>query len=569
MDINNLTKIATNLGFDDVAKRLDHIFDKIGQQNCPLILPLVGEFSAGKTTLINALTDSKKLETATHPTTATIYEIHFGCDNCHAKVLNADNSITEIADIADLKNDVLADAKVVEVYDTSTIVPSSTILVDTPGLSSPDPRHKQTLVEFLPQSDAILLALDINTGTISRSLLDFVNDMKLAKKQVYAVITYCSSKSVSAREGVKQLIMQHLSIPEDCIACVSAKEGELDELFSLFEKIQTSKSEILQRVNDYRVRCIAEDMLSRIENLLNVSNSDKDIDEAIRNQQYQLNKVRKNIDNIIQSIQSEIEEIERNTIRGFEDKIFDRLDSIVAGKSNNFDAEAVSVINTTSTLFLSDYKTAIQSCIGKKAQEQNSDDVLQLHSLLELDLSSYNVSGISYNLNLNQAGHEYDSWISNGVKLVGVAVATCAGAGVGAAAAIDAADTATDVLFDGDSVISKTIGQQSDGSRKGLVESVVSYFTDQYAGKPQRRRAIHNYMDGTLLPEFKAEIKRITNSLTSTIRQGLISDADSVVSAMSNALEDLKRTKENKEQEYTQRVNQLQEYKIELITYLK
>ena len=84
--IETLYNIANYLGLNNIVSDLEAIDMRSKQENANLILPLVGEFSSGKTTLINALTDSKKLETATKPTTATIYEVHFGCESCHAKI---------------------------------------------------------------------------------------------------------------------------------------------------------------------------------------------------------------------------------------------------------------------------------------------------------------------------------------------------------------------------------------------------------------------------------------------------------------------------------------------------
>ena len=79
-DLNKLREIAEYCGLSNLVFELEAIDMRSKQENASLILPLVGEFSSGKTTLINALTDSKKLETATKPTTATIYEVHFGTE---------------------------------------------------------------------------------------------------------------------------------------------------------------------------------------------------------------------------------------------------------------------------------------------------------------------------------------------------------------------------------------------------------------------------------------------------------------------------------------------------------
>ena len=64
-NIKKLTEIANAINAKDLEKELFNIKDRSLQTNANLIFPLVGEFSSGKTTLINALTDSKKLETAT------------------------------------------------------------------------------------------------------------------------------------------------------------------------------------------------------------------------------------------------------------------------------------------------------------------------------------------------------------------------------------------------------------------------------------------------------------------------------------------------------------------------
>ena len=573
MDYQKVLEIAMDLGFDDMAKTMQNIISKNQQANCPLVLPLVGEFSAGKTTLINALTDSKKLETATKPTTATIYEIHFGCTDCHAKVINADGTTTNINNIADLKNDVLADATVVEVYDTSIKVPSSTILVDTPGLSSPDPRHKQTLVDFLPQADAVLLVADINQQ-ITRSITDFIKTIALSKRPIYVVLTKSDTKSEGDIKAAKEYISNNTQLPVEHITCVSATKGYLDELYRLFDNIQKSKSDILAKVNTQRVKGIVDDMLKRIDELLSASSSDKAADEAIAKQQYELKKLNRNIDNLIEGIQSDIAEAERNTTRSFEDKIFDRLDTLVAGKSGNFDAEAVAAINTTASLLMSEFQSSVKECFSRKANElYNKNDALSLRSLLEMDLSAYNVNGLSYNLNLNQVGHEYDGWIANGVKIAAVAAAAYAGgAMVGEAAVLDAADTASDILFDGDKVVSQVtspvISQQSPNTNagKGIVESVVGFFTEEFAGKPQRRRAIHNYLDGILMPQFKTSIKNASMSLMQTVGDELRREASASVEEMTSMLENMKRSRNEKVQEFKQRMESLRDYKNTLLT---
>lgn len=600
-NVETLQSIARFLDLKNIETELAQIKEK-SNDSAELILPLVGEFSAGKTTLINALTDCKKLETATQPTTATIYEIHFGCDQSYAIVLTSNGERKKVDDIASLKNETLGDAVVVNIFDTSKKVSASTILVDTPGLSSPNPLHRQTLVDFLPQADAILLVTDVNQQ-ITRSLTDFIKTMKLAKRPIFLVITKCDTKSESELEAVKKYISENCELSVEQVACVSASTDNLNELYNLLDKIQKDKTAILKEVNKHRIQTISNTLVQRIDELLKVSSSDKDLDNAIRQQEYELNKLNRNIDKLVESATDDINEQGRKISRKFEDIVSGKLETLIAGKSNNFDGEAISAINNTSSLLLNEFKDEIQEILTQKARDRKgTEESISLHSLEEMDISNLSISNISYNLDLNSLGHQYDSIISTGVKVVGVAAAV-AGAAVyaaplvgemGTAMAIDTAANIADTATDVGSIVSnrKTVGRieramniaeragvqynkidnfnqqagQQVGCSKGIVESLVGFVTDKTMGKPQRRRAIHNYMDETLSPQFKQEMQRLSKQLSNSIRNALQQEAKTMIEQKTASLEKLKVEKQEKKVQYEQRISQLRDYKNQILT---
>lgn len=600
--VETLIGIAEYLGLSNIVSELNAIEQRSMSDNASLILPLVGELSSGKTTLINSLTDSKKLETATKPTTATIYEVHFGCDSCHAKVVTEEGHIQDVDDIANLKNDDLANAKVVTVFDTSNRVPSTTILVDTPGLSSPDPKHKQTLVNFLPKADGIMLVIDINQQ-ITRSLTDFIETMKLSKRPIFLILTKSDTKSPVDIEAAKKYISENCQIPLKQLAVVSAAKNDLEELYSLLDFIQKDKKEILKQVEGQRVKNTVNLLTEHIESLMSASNSDKDLEEAIRKSQYELDKISRNIDRLIDSMSDNIEEQERTVFRKFEDIIFAKLNTLVTGKSNNFDGEAISTINNTATLLMNDYKSGIQNILREKARSQKgSENEVPLSSLENIDLSSVQMSGLSYNLDLNTMGHEYDGWIKTGVIAVTAVGAVAAVASTGGAAAgalktaatvdnvIDVADTVTDV----GSMISnkKTVGRmekavefvtktkdkyksyvksnqemgQQVGSDKGMIDSLVGMVTDKMMSKPQRVRAIRNYIDGSLAPEFKSGLQSISQSLVNSIRCNLQNEASVIIGQKTDSLNQLRNELKDKKDLFEQRMEQLREFKTILLT---
>ena len=613
-DINRLLQISDELGFKEISSKLSKIAIKQDTADCPLVLPLVGEFSSGKTTLINSLTDSKALETATKPTTATIFEVHFGAAESKAIVLDDNGQSTEVADISTLKNSELGDKPEVTVFDTSTKVPSSIVLVDTPGLSSPDPRHRQTLIDFLPNADAVLLVADIN-AQLTRSLTEFVKTMALTNKQLFLVLTKTDTKSKTEVEASRKYIEDNLHVGRNNIVCVSAEKDDIGELINLFGTIQKDKAQILEKVNEQRISMIVKEMLARIDELLNTPNSDDAIRDQIAQKKLELNKVQRKIDNVIEAAKGEIEDAQRDCSRKFEDTISERLESLVSGKSNDFDAEALSTINGVASLILSEYRDQVSKTLHVHAAK-STEDGIDMSTLSSIDVSSLSIKGLSYNLDLNSLGHEYDGYISTGVKVAAAAAvvaatvatagaaagaagtATAGAAGTAAAGTAEAsaatiatatsvADTATDVgsmvvtskllsrLNKAEKVVSNVSKKyemienteekiQQKVTSKGLVSSMVGFFTDKAMGKPQRRRAIHNYMDDTLMPQFNSQLKHMTSVVVDSVRQSVMQGAESAMTEMTNAINSLREAQKKHEDEYQRRMATLRDYKNEL-----
>lgn len=621
--IEFLKEVAQELGQQNILNSLNAIQERASQQNANLLIPLVGEFSSGKTTLLNTLTDCKKLETATKPTTATIYEIHFGCNKCEANVVLSDGQVAHFDDLGELKNDQLSDAQIVTVFDTSTKVPSSTILVDTPGLSSPVVKHRQVLVDFLPSADAILLVVDINQQ-VTRSLTDFIDMIKLSKRPVYIVLTKSDTKSVSEIEAVKQYIADNCKLPVQQVVVVSAAKDNISELYALLETIQKSKNEILAKVDGQRIKDLARILVNRVDEMLTASSSDENLDMEIRRQQLDLDKIKRNINRLIDSMASDISEDGSKISRRFEDSMYEKLGALVAGGSANMDNDALSVINNTASLLLSEYKNNIMGILKSKVQSaQGSDSEIPVESLMSIDLSGIQISGLNYNLDLNSMGHEYDGMIKTGViavaavATVAAAVAT-AGAAAGAAGtagtagtagaagtaaaagtagtagaagtvattvaaskAVDIVDTATDVgsiiytrkmmkriakteEFAGKAVDKYNKIEKAD--EKGILSSMVGFATERLLSKPQRVRAVRNYVDGTLAPEFKSQMENLSQSVVNMVRGGLQNDASEMIAQKTAMLNELKEQCSEHKAEFARRKETLKQYKEKLST---
>lgn len=614
MDITKIIEIARDTNQVDLLEKLEKIEAVLNQPNAPLVMPLIGEFSSGKTTLINALTDCKQLETATKPTTATIYEIFFGNPECSARVINEDGSTYEVSDISELKNETLKDALAVNIFDTSTKVPPTTVLVDTPGLSSPTPKHKEVLLSFLPKADGVLLVTDVNQQ-LTKSLVDFCKSVSLSKRPIYLIITKCDSKSKDEVEKAKKYIQKSQNLNIKDIACVSAKNDDLQELYDMLAKIDADKNSILKAANEHRLKNITKTLSERIDELLNAANNTDELDNAIKEQNQELARIKRNIDTLIDDASSEIGKIEYETCKTFQDSIFEKLESIITANIENYDDEALAYINGTTSQSFNNYTLAIQKTLYNMANERrNTEQDVSLQSLVDIDYSQFELSDVTYNLNLNELGHKYDGWISGGVKVLGAAAmvaGTIATAGVlgGVAAGAGGSVLATGLASSADAIavgglnilhnrkqqklfaqqlakaqrleqLSKLPAQISNkmetvesyntaiaeklGQKKGFVEGIVGKITNNI-GKPQRQRVIHNYIDNSLMPEFTSQLKRISQELTMTIRKSLNDEAEYIINQKTCNLNELKEQRANAQAEYENRIQMLADYKKQLI----
>lgn len=593
-NIETIRNIAKYLNLNNIISELNDIELRSNEENTPLILPLVGEFSSGKTTLINALTDSKKLETSTKPTTSTIYEIHFGCDFCCAKIINEDGTTYEINDISELKNERLANAEVVTVFDTSKQVPSSTILVDTPGLSSPNPKHKQTLIDFIPKADGIILTVDINQQ-ITKSLTDFIETIKLSNSPIFLVLTKSDTKSDSDIITAKKYISENCQIPLEQVAVVSASTNYLNELYSLLNNIQKDKNEIIKKVDEQRLKNIVKFLSEHIKELMKATSSEKELDEAIKQSQCKLNRIKENIDRLISSTIYDIDIITDAISRKFENILYSRLSAIINGKSSNIDMETISAINTTSSLLMNEYRNNINALLNEKAKcQRDFENEVSLSFFEYMDLSSLQMSNLTYNLNLNEMGHQYDNIIKKGI-IAAVAVTTVAvGAGAASAGtasvagaisttgtvtkAIDIADTISDIgsiIYHYNNkrkieMTSKALVLASNSkdeytkienkNQDGLLELFISTATDKLISKPQRVRAIREYIEHSLSPEFRNGLNHISQSIITFIHNNLKEEASIVINQKNELLNILKSEINDKKELFKQRTKQLHEF---------
>lgn len=620
MDIQKLIQIAEALNLSDKANELRFYAERLESSDKDLILPLVGEFSSGKTTLINSLLDNPNLETASRATTASIFEIRFGAKECSAMIVNDNGMSQSVDDVADIKNDGLQNVEVVKVFDTSRQVGSSTVLVDTPGLSSNDPAHKIALSSYLPNADAILLLIDVNQQ-VTRSLVEFLNSSKLANKPIYAVITKCDTKTPDEVALAKAYLQRTIEVPFSKIVTISSTAGDMAQFDEVIAEIQANKNAIVENSIRIRVSAVAKEMSEIISKLLKQGNSTKELDEAIDDEQDKLDKLNRNIDSLLSAAESRIDDKGSHAISQFSKSVFTQVDGIVKAQGRDCSDAVNAAVNSAAVIVMQNFQKDVMSDILSLARSrQGRIEEVPMGVLETIDIAENAFNGFSAGVDLSNAGHEFDKKIGYGLvaavaigativtagaaapaatAATGGTAASAAAAGatstaVGSTGAVIAADIATDVaataytthkmqkLAKAGQKVKKAkefvdcvsdnmettqqyeqeLGHKT-GMKRGFIETSVGWITEFFA-KPARQRAVNDYINGTLVPEFRQQILSASNSIFRQVSTLLRQEAESCSDGIRTNLQSLKASLSEEREKYANKIKEYKQYLSEL-----
>jgi len=184
-------------------------------------LPLIGAFSAGKSTLINTLLQDNLLSVAIDPETSLPTEIRFAPQE--SITLRRKNGT-----LLPLSREALkAQAKGPSVqafgeHDPQNVVditlPGTTLaaldgmtLVDMPGWESGIAQHSLAIDNYLDRSAAYAVVVSVDEGVLKESLRKIVEELAAHDKPMMLIITKCDKKTPEDVEAVVAHVRQQSS----------------------------------------------------------------------------------------------------------------------------------------------------------------------------------------------------------------------------------------------------------------------------------------------------------------------------------------------------------------------
>lgn len=590
--LNRVIEIAESLEQKSIAERLRAIEERAQNPSAQLILPLIGEFSAGKTSLINALTDSKVLEIASLPTTATLYQIIFGAPENKAVALSAEGEEVELQ-LDALKNDELKKYPTVTLFDTSTKVPKDIIFVDTPGLSSPDPKHREVLTSILPQVDAILLTVDANQA-VTRSLIDFVKSMRLAEKPIYLILNKIDTKSSSELQDLKRGIARDVDLPIDSLVCASAYANNISELQQLLTKIQAEKTQIIAKVDALRTKELVGELRSFIAEVLRSSSSPQGLKEAVRAQERELERLQNNIRQLMERVEEKLSDKVDETQSSLRTQLWSSLNGILSKKGISYNEEIKAKVINVKTILLQNFTRQVATTI-REVNASNRDIRVQLPSAETIDLSQLGELANTIQMeDFDSVGHGWDKaigWATIGLASVaGVATLAATGGlaslGIGATGVVEAGGAAAmattavkttkimrmvNVMSKAGSFVQKghqiaSVVSSAAEKERNFIEGLVGKATEFFS-KPRREAAVERFLDAQILPNFEADLRNYLSESLRLIGERMNAEAATLVGEKREALSQLQAQQEQEQAKYEAEIKAIKEKDQYLATF--
>ncbi len=194
----------------------------------PLLVTVMGEFSSGKSSVVNAFIGADVAPTGITPTTATINVVRYGRER-GGRIVGADGSVLELgwdALMAHLR--ALAPEAATQIDRVEILVPLPQLqtinIVDTPGLNSIQPEHEATARAFIARADAVVWVFTAAQGgkASEKAALASIRD---EGKRVLGVLNKADVLSAAERAEVVAFIAGELGDLVEIIVPVSAREA--------------------------------------------------------------------------------------------------------------------------------------------------------------------------------------------------------------------------------------------------------------------------------------------------------------------------------------------------------
>lgn len=232
----------------DLRARFQELFARLAEDR--FNLAVVGRFSRGKTTLMNAILGMDRLPTGITPLTSVITTVGYGSMErvvlqYHDRIFTTEVSIDELPKYITQQGNPgnIQRIKIAEVQLPAEILRRGFYFVDTPGLGSVIVENTLTTEAFLPEADAFVLVTSYESP-LSDEEVRFFKAASASRRRIFTVLNKHDTVSWEERAAALVFVREQLSAFFDTAAPeifpVSARDGLQAKLANDPERLAAS-----------------------------------------------------------------------------------------------------------------------------------------------------------------------------------------------------------------------------------------------------------------------------------------------------------------------------------------
>lgn len=364
------------------------------QESQYIKVPLVGVFSAGKSSLLNIFTQKPgMLPVDTEPETAVAYELYFDFQE-RVELYRNGNKIGS-KPLADIKQLDTKPGDIAKVYCTSEPIKDlqdrGIILVDMPGIGSGIERHDAAIFNYINSGTAFVLIVDAEQGSLRGSTLAFMHELSQYNMFPAVLVSKIDKKPESDVKDIVEYIryqLTRLGNANPFVSTVCAVNNNLEGLNKYLNALNPAAlvSEKLGKKLKLIINAVSEQLKVRVDlrskDIDNVDEKIKQIETEIANVKAELPTSNNNADTPEKSTQDIIDNVKAALEAKATDiaqMIVDREDSetIKSVIVSTVRTEIISSLKEESEQYSTALGTAVQEAVAGLAFIEVDDDFLE------------------------------------------------------------------------------------------------------------------------------------------------------------------------------------------------
>lgn len=237
-----------------------------------LPIAVVGEFSAGKSTLLNKFIGKDVLAANVKPETAVASELYYSASE-YAEGVKPDGSTVKLNSVND-SSQSLSDYVCVRRYIDSENLKKlqPIILVDMPGFASPLDHHNKAIINYLEKGVHYIVLTPVDSGTITASMARQLQNIQEYKKDFTFFVTKTDLRSDEEVEMVsseiENEITAHLGITKKVHKINHENAGGFADIVNALDPELLFENVFIESIKDlfYQLTCSINARLAALQN---------------------------------------------------------------------------------------------------------------------------------------------------------------------------------------------------------------------------------------------------------------------------------------------------------------